>query len=382
MELKPRIVHVFNSSVVSGPETLVLPAINELGEPAAVLFLKEVRKLAAAQDPIEYAKNLQLKFFEILVRSRVDLRTILDIRKFLKKEKVLLLHAHDVKASTYVLLASLGLPVKLVSTHHGVFGRPDWKTKLFERFYSKFILPFYDAVISVSTVDFLELERRGLPVNRLQLIFNGATRQKVSPDNRKLQQEKIRTSWGLDLSNVFVIGVVGRLSQEKRCDRILQVLKHLSVSKPEFKVLFFGKGIQEAALKEQVASLGLQDQVRWMGYSDSIKDELAGFDLLLSLSDAEGMPIVMIESGWAGTPVFSTAVGGVMDLIPSNEFGFTVPWSLTEEAIAKKLLFAMENEAIRKNVGENFQNRVSQEFSRETWLKKHRDLYRKQLDNV
>ncbi len=58
-----------------------------------------------------------------------------------------------------------------------------------------------------------------------------------------------------------------------------------------------------------------------MGYRDDVGRELAGLDLVLSFSKAEGLPINLIEAGWAGTPVMSMLVGGVKDLIPGDSFG-------------------------------------------------------------
>jgi hypothetical protein len=63
------IVHVFNSSVVSGPETLVIPALPKLGEPVAVIFLAETRCGDKSSGPPAYTRGFGLEAIEIVVRS-------------------------------------------------------------------------------------------------------------------------------------------------------------------------------------------------------------------------------------------------------------------------------------------------------------------------
>jgi len=66
------IVHIFNSSVVSGPEILVLPSLLRLGEATRVIFLVETRVTGKSRCPVEYAKKLGLEVETVYVRSRWD----------------------------------------------------------------------------------------------------------------------------------------------------------------------------------------------------------------------------------------------------------------------------------------------------------------------
>ena len=47
------IFHIFNSSLISGPETLVLPALVKFPQPVQILLLREKRIAAAKQNHVE-----------------------------------------------------------------------------------------------------------------------------------------------------------------------------------------------------------------------------------------------------------------------------------------------------------------------------------------
>jgi len=60
----------------------------------------------------------------------------------------------------------------------------------------------------------------------------------------------------------------------------------------------FRSGPLEDKLRRQVRILGLENRIVWMGYRKEAGSELAGLDILLSFSKAEGLPISLIEAGW------------------------------------------------------------------------------------
>src|SRR5690349_17068031 len=180
------IVHVFNSSKVGGPESLVLPALRHLGMPAAAVFLLESRCGERGRRGFEYSRSLGIDTVEVEVRSRLDLNAIQDLATVLRRLGAQVIHAHDVKASVYSYLAKRtgGLRGALVSTHHGVHGRPDVKTKVYERLYSYLVLRAFDRVLAVSSSDCETLVKRGLGAERVKLHLNGLDARRIEPAAR------------------------------------------------------------------------------------------------------------------------------------------------------------------------------------------------------
>ena len=332
------IVHVFNSSVVSGPETLVIPALKQLGGPVTIVFLTENRLGARCQAPIDYAKSFGHRVIEVPVRGRWDTHAFHELRRVLDEmgPSLRIVHAHDVKASLYVQRARASEPgflARVVSTHHGTAARHG-VNRLYEEYYVRWVLPHFDRVLCVCSNDLRSVVKRGISEAAARMHLNGVDRNLVDPNDRALVARAIRWGWKSknralpDPDKAIFVGAVSRLSHEKRHDRMVRVFSELKKIRDPLGenalrvvLLCFGSGVEEARIRELAASYGVEDRVFLMGYSKTISSEMAGFDLLLSMSDGEGIPISLLEAGWAGTPVFSTKVGGIPDLIASPRDG-------------------------------------------------------------
>ena len=388
------IIHLFNSSIVSGPETLVLPALLKLGEPVHIVFLSETRLLSESKGPVQYAQSLGHTVHEVAVRGRFDRKAFHKLRALLDELKPDIVHAHDVKASLYLLQAKKTKPHFLpliVSTHHGASYRKG-KIRLYEEIYVRLVFPKFDLALAVCKVDQESIIRRGVPPDKVKLHLNGTDRMRVDAKDRPALQIKIRERWRENYSSLtdvhtsmpndaIFLGAVARLSPEKRHDRMLTLIHELKKSRGEKKktiLLCFGIGPEEERLKKLAHSLGIEDLVFWMGYSKTISQEMAGLDLILCLSDGEGIPINLIEAGWAGTPVLATEVGGIPDLIgtrATTPVGILVQKSDTDQAIAKKVREVLDDAKNLTELGLAFQNRVSSEFSESAWLNRLREIY-------
>lgn len=386
------IYHVFNSSLVSGPETLVFPALARFGERARVLLLQESRIAREKQEHVEaYLDHLGLPYDRIAVESRWDANAVQALARLLQGSQermrspssglLQLAHAHDVKSSFYLWRAFKQIQepkFKIVSTHHGVHARSGLINHLYEEIYARIILPQYDRSLVVCSSDKKLLCRRGVPAERVRVHLNGVSRQKVAPSERQTEQNKIRERWGIEVpSDTFVFGVVARLAAEKRHALLLEVLSWVRKLAPEFAfvVLCFGRGELETRLKQVTEQKGLANHVRWMGYQPGIGNEFAGFDALLSMSSAEGLPINLIEAGWAATPVFASGVDGVLDLISEPGMGEVFAPRSSPREIAQKLLgFAASKQRLMAE-GARFQEHVETGFSEDKWVDELLKIY-------
>src|SRR5437867_2731087 len=101
------IVHLFNSSSVSGPERLVVPALARFREQFMIVNLREERiELLRASDPLEeYAKSFKLTYRAVPVHRRWDPAAIRELKQLLQNIRPDLVHAHAMKASVYLIQA-------------------------------------------------------------------------------------------------------------------------------------------------------------------------------------------------------------------------------------------------------------------------------------
>ena len=100
----------------------------------------------------------------------------------------------------------------------------------------------------------------------------------------------------------------GRLIKEKKIDKILKVVKKVTKSVPDVKVVIIGNGPEKVTIQKMINGLGIKRNVQLKPfYSHSQKsklyDEIATSAIFLMMSEREGLSIIAIESIALGTPV-------------------------------------------------------------------------------
>jgi glycosyltransferase involved in cell wall biosynthesis len=169
------------------------------------------------------------------------------------------------------------------------------------------------------------------------------------------------------VEDVYVrLVIIGRLVKPKRIDRYLNVL-HKLVKKCEAPIrgIVVGDGELRATLKEQATALGLlPEHVMLAGKKDDVTPFYRQADIFVLTSDWEGTPNVVLEAMAAGLPVVATDVGGVSDLVIHGETGFLVGPD-DEPAMIDRLLYLINNEERRKQMGRRAREYVTEHYSLE-----------------
>jgi glycosyltransferase involved in cell wall biosynthesis len=107
---------------------------------------------------------------------------------------------------------------------------------------------------------------------------------------------------------------VGRLDAEKNPLLLAEILRRLLEGGGDWHLTICGEGPLEAALRERLRELGLEDRADLLGYlplHGGLIERYRSSDALLHVSLTEGLPQVLFEAFAAGLPVVATAVGGV-----------------------------------------------------------------------
>jgi len=94
---------------------------------------------------------------------------------------------------------------------------------------------------------------------------------------------------------------------------------------PDAYLLFAGDGPRRKALAAQVARLGLESRVRFLGHLTDIRPALWVSDLMILPSLAEPFGIVVLESLASGLAVVASRVGGIPEQIEEGKSGLLVP---------------------------------------------------------
>ena len=115
--------------------------------------------------------------------------------------------------------------------------------------------------------------------------------------------------------------------------------------------------------------------IKWLGYRTDIPNQLKESDIMCFPSYyREGVPKSLIEASAAGLPLVTTDSVGCRDTVEEGKNGFIVP-PQNPEAIAEKLKILIEDEALRKRMGEYSRKKAEKEYDVEAVAKTHLEIY-------
>ena len=152
--------------------------------------------------------------------------------------------------------------------------------------------------------------------------------QWFSPGDREAARTK------LDVGSKRVLCTVSRIQKYKAHDTVLRAIAGLSLDKREqLLYLIAGTGPQEAALRKLATSLGVESQVRWLGFvsEKELPDVYRASDLFVLCTrhapkeqSVEGFGLVFLEAQSCGTPVVGTRTGGIADAVREGDGGWLI----------------------------------------------------------
>lgn len=146
---------------------------------------------------------------------------------------------------------------------------------------------------------------------------------------------------------------IGRLAAVKGVVLLLDAVSALQRRHPDLSQMLVGDGPEGDVLREQASARGLSQTVRFAGQLDenAVADALAGADMLVLPSFAEGVPVVLMEAMASRLPVVATRVGGVAELVEDGVSGILVPPGDVEALIAA-MDRLLGDPALRRRMGE------------------------------
>ena len=141
---------------------------------------------------------------------------------------------------------------------------------------------------------------------------------------------------------------VGGFSFEKNHMGLLAIFK-LALSKQSKLCLWLiGDGPLKAATEAKAKEMGLDAQIKFVGFVNNPLDYIHSADMLLLPSIIEGLPGVIVESFYCKTPVIANNVGGIADLITHHRTGYLVEKG-DEQGFAEHIIKMVNLDVIEKN---------------------------------
>ncbi len=169
---------------------------------------------------------------------------------------------------------------------------------------------------------------------------------------------------------------VGRLDVVKGYTVLLDAVAAMVAGGADVVLTLVGDGPDRAALERQADRLGLGARVTFPGARSpaEVVDELAGADVFVLPSFAEGVPVSLMEAMASGLPVVATRVGGVAELVDDGRSGLLVAPG-DGDGLARAVGALLADASARTDMGRAGRARVEEGFDSRREASRLRDLF-------
>ena len=125
-------------------------------------------------------------------------------------------------------------------------------------------------------------------------------------------------------ADVPLIGYVGHLIEQKRPERLLDVLALLRARDVDAHLVVAGSGPLAGDLAARAEQVGVGGSVTFLGHRPDVEWVFGGVDVALLTSESEGIPGVAVEAVMSGCPMVTVPVGGVAEVIDDGVTGLVL----------------------------------------------------------
>ena len=263
-----------------------------------------------------------------------DLKAVVKLYKFLKKETPSIVHTHTPKAGIVGMLASklAGVPIRM----HTVAGLPLMETSGVKRTVLNTVekLTYYCATNvypnSKGLKEFI-IKEKLTSKNKLKILGNGSSNgidtTHFSPNQvSDIEKRQLRNELNIT-KNDFVFVFVGRLVGDKGINELVQAFTEISKTHTNSKLLLVGplETDLDPLLPNTLNEIKKNEAIIYAGFQTDVRPYLAISDVLVFPSYREGFPNVVMQAGAMGLPSIVTDINGCNEIIQSGVNGIIIP---------------------------------------------------------
>ena len=306
-----------------------------------------------------------------------DLKAIGKVRKLIKKYNPDIVYAHSSKAGAIARVADIGLKNYCVYNPHG------WafnmccsnKKKTMYAAIEKLAAPFCDKIICISEAEKQSaLNKKICKEDKLQVIFNGVDIDAyVNGEHGKIKREDL----GIP-KDAVVVGMVGRLSQQKAPDIFIKMSKMVKEKFPNAHFIIVGNGNQESEIRKYAEENSFSSSLHITGWVDDPMSYVELFDVACLLSRWEGFGLALPEYMMAGKPIVATNIDAIPNIIKDGENGLLVDVDDYQMA-CDEVLKILEDKKLKKMLVDNGMHTVISRFDVKRMGKEYEAMFSEKI---
>jgi glycosyltransferase involved in cell wall biosynthesis len=293
---------------------------------------------------------------------------------YLRRERFDVVHTHDLWSNLMGVLAARMAGVPAIISSRRDLAHFDWYQG-HRRTWLRRIQNLSGVVLANATpIRDALIAEDGFAPEKLRVIHNGVDTEKF----RRGRRDRERLFPGTQ--NQTLVVLVGNMhSDVKGHPWLIAAAPPVLQEFPQTRFVFAGDGDARPLFEEQVAKLGLQSSLKFLGRRSDIPDVLASSDIAVLPSRAEGLPNAVLEYMAAGLPTIASRVGGNVELIEDGVTGLLVPPE-DSQALAAALLRLLRDPELSQRMATTGQKIAVENYSFERLIREVDALYTELLD--
>jgi len=301
-------------------------------------------------------------------------RVLKELRELIREERPDVLHLNSSKVGSIGAVAGrLEKLARIVFTAHGWPHREPRNAfmKAFIWISSWATVLLSHAVIAVSEKDYATTPSL-FSKKKVHLVHNGIREFPLK------SREEARSFLAPSLPDLAKykewIFMPAELTRNKGIDIAMRAFAGVRTNVDSAALVIAGEGEEHGALARLIDSYGMQKRAFLLGFVPDVHLYLAAADIFLMASRKEGLPLALLEAGYAGLPVIATKVGGIPEVIQHEKNGLLIEPD-DVDGLADALTRLLLNPEEAQKYGKELKCSVREKFSEEEMLKKTLALY-------
>lgn len=290
------------------------------------------------------------------------------LTRIVRDERIDILHAQTRVAQVLGGIVSRITSVPMVTTAHGYYSPHRISRRTFP-LWGDGVIAVSDAVGRHLTEDFK------VPPEMVRRVYNGIELELYRSGGDEAG-DKMRDELGIS-DKAIVIGSVGRLSDVKGFEYLVEACGILKSKGHAVTVLIAGEGKERKTLLDRARSCGIEKEFHLIKPS-SVRGCFFAMDIFCMPSLSEGLGLSLMEAMAAGRACVASDIGGLKELIIEGKTGLLAsPGS--SASVARALEALISSGDLRAFLGANARERAFTEFGIERCIEQTAGFYEQVL---
>lgn len=226
-----------------------------------------------------------------------------------------------------------------------------------------------------------EIEILGIPSKKINIIYNATQLPSENAFNKE-SRKNFRSRLKLHYEKIAVF--VGRLSEEKGLDTLVNAWKIVNEKFPQAHLLLLGEGGAyrnvEKETREVVEQLNLKETVHFLGHVQNAKDFILASDVFVLPSRAEGMSNALVEAMACGSAIVATDIEANREIC-QNEINSLLVKTNDAEELASAIIRIFDSPIVAEKLAKQARMFAAENLSVENMTARYINLYQQMMND-